>query len=121
MLRGLPFLHQGQELGTTNKPFASIYEVDDVNTKGRIRRLRLAAGLRADDALEVIAHSQPRTTPAPPRSGPPRRTRGLPPASPGCRSTCGTGRSTPKPQLGRSCLGAEFLQKVDFFAKRPYV
>lgn len=55
LLRGLPFLYQGQELGMTNKPFASIHEVDDVNTKGEYAAC-LAAGLRADDALEVIAH-----------------------------------------------------------------
>lgn len=55
MLRGLPFLYQGQELGMTNKPFASIYEVDDVNTKGEYAAC-LAAGLAADEALRVVAH-----------------------------------------------------------------
>ena len=32
MLRGIPFIYQGQELGMENAPFASIDEIDDIST-----------------------------------------------------------------------------------------
>ena len=32
MLRGLPFIYQGQELGMTNVAFNSIDEIDDCST-----------------------------------------------------------------------------------------
>ncbi len=33
MLKGLPFIYQGQELGMENKVFSSIEEIDDISTK----------------------------------------------------------------------------------------
>ena len=37
LLRGLPFLFQGQEIGMTNCPMASVEEYDDINTKNEYR------------------------------------------------------------------------------------
>lgn len=35
MLRGLPFIYQGQEIGMENMHFQSIDQVDDINTIDR--------------------------------------------------------------------------------------
>lgn len=37
MLRGLPFIYQGQEIGMENVEFQSIDEVDDISTLDDIR------------------------------------------------------------------------------------
>lgn len=50
LLRGLPFLYQGQELGMTNCPMDSVEEYDDINTKNEYR-VALAAGLTPEQAL----------------------------------------------------------------------
>lgn len=52
MLRGLPFIYQGQELGMTNCPMDSIDEYDDINTKGEYAQA-LAHGLTRAQALAV--------------------------------------------------------------------
>ena len=44
MLRGLPFIYQGQELGMENIPFKSIDEVDDISTLDEYK-VALDAGL----------------------------------------------------------------------------
>jgi len=54
MLRGLPFIYQGQELGMENKEFLSIDEVDDVSTIDEYR-VALDAGLTEEEALKVIS------------------------------------------------------------------
>ena len=50
LLRGLPFLFQGQEIGMTNCPMASVEEYDDINTKGEYR-MALEAGVSEEEAL----------------------------------------------------------------------
>ncbi len=50
LLRGLPFLYQGQEIGMTNCPMASVDEYDDINTKGEYR-MALEAGISEEEAL----------------------------------------------------------------------
>ena len=50
LLRGLPFLFQGQEIGMTNCPMTSVEEYDDINTKGEYR-MALEAGLSEEEAL----------------------------------------------------------------------
>ena len=50
LLRGLPFLFQGQEIGMTNCPMASVEEYDDINTKGEYR-MALEAGISEEEAL----------------------------------------------------------------------
>ena len=50
LLRGLPFLFQGQEIGMTNCPMASVDEYDDINTKGEYR-MALEAGISEEEAL----------------------------------------------------------------------
>lgn len=58
MLRGLPFIYQGQELGMENVPFQSIEEVDDISTLDEYK-VALDAGLTPEEALKAVArHSR---------------------------------------------------------------
>ena len=54
MLRGLPFIYQGQELGMENIPFKSIDEVDDISTLDKYK-VALDAGLTPEAALKAVA------------------------------------------------------------------
>ena len=54
MLRGLPFINQGQELGMENVPFKSIDEVDDISTLDEYK-VALDAGLTPEAALKAVA------------------------------------------------------------------
>ena len=54
MLRGLPFIYQGQELGMANIPFKSIDEVDDISTLDEYK-VALDAGLTPEAALKAVA------------------------------------------------------------------
>lgn len=53
LLRGIPFVYQGQEIGMTNTAFASIYEFDDLQSKEEYRRC-LEHGLSDAVALQVL-------------------------------------------------------------------
>lgn len=55
MLRGLPFIYQGQEIGMENTEFSSIDEVDDISTLDQYQ-VALDAGVEAGDALKRAAH-----------------------------------------------------------------
>lgn len=55
MLKGLPFIYQGQELGMENKVFSSIEEIDDISTKEEYRRC-LEVGYDKDQALKAAGH-----------------------------------------------------------------
>ena len=37
LLRGIPFIYQGQELGMTNTQFNSIYEFEDLNAQDQYK------------------------------------------------------------------------------------
>jgi len=52
LLRGIPFLFQGQEIGMTNCPMESVEEYDDINTKAEYA-LALEAGYSRQEALEI--------------------------------------------------------------------
>lgn len=54
LLRGLPFIYQGQELGMENVPISSIDEVDDISARDEYR-VALEAGLSPEEALKVVA------------------------------------------------------------------
>ena len=54
MLRGLPCIYQGQELGMENIPFKSIDEVDDISTLDEYK-VALDAGLTPEAALKAVA------------------------------------------------------------------
>lgn len=54
MLRGLPFIYQGQELGMENTVFSSIDEVDDVSTLDEYQ-VSLKAGLTPEEALKAVS------------------------------------------------------------------
>ena len=54
MLRGLPFIYQGQDLGMENIPFKSIDEVDDISTLDEYK-VALDAGLTPEAALKAVA------------------------------------------------------------------
>ena len=53
LLRGLPFLYQGQEIGMTNCRMASINEYDDISTKNEYANA-LADGCSEEEALEAM-------------------------------------------------------------------
>ncbi len=54
MLKGLPFIYQGQELGMENVPFSSIDEIDDISTLDEYQ-VALDAGLTPADALKAVS------------------------------------------------------------------
>ncbi len=54
LLRGLPFIYQGQELGMENVLFASIDEVDDISTLDEYK-VALEAGLSPEEALKAVS------------------------------------------------------------------
>src|SRR5699024_6461064 len=53
MLKGLPFIYQGQELGMENMEFHSINEVDDISTLDEYQ-VALKAGLSEEEALKAV-------------------------------------------------------------------
>ncbi len=52
LLRGIPFIYQGQEIGMQNCRMAGIEEYDDIDTKNQYRTA-IEAGLSREEALEV--------------------------------------------------------------------
>ena len=56
LMRGIPFLYQGQELGMENYPFQSIEEVNDISSLDQYQ-VALQAGLSREEALAVISRS----------------------------------------------------------------
>lgn len=53
MLRGLPFIYQGQELGMENCKFSGIEEIDDISTLDQYQ-VALQAGLSEREAFEAV-------------------------------------------------------------------
>lgn len=53
MLRGLPFIYQGQEFGMENTTFTSIDEVDDISTIDEYQ-VALKAGYSEKEALDIV-------------------------------------------------------------------
>lgn len=53
LLRGIPFIYQGQELGMTNTRFNSIYEFDDVNAKSEYQKC-IDANIGEQEALDIL-------------------------------------------------------------------
>lgn len=54
MLRGLPFIFQGQEIGMENFPLTSIDEVDDISALDEYK-VALNAGLTPEEALKAVS------------------------------------------------------------------
>ncbi|MBM7686908.1 glycoside hydrolase family 13 protein [Defluviitalea raffinosedens] len=54
MLKGIPFIYQGQEIGMTNNEFESIDEIDDIGTKNEYQ-VALKAGYSPKEALKIIS------------------------------------------------------------------
>ena len=54
MLRGLPFIYQGQEIGMENKVFQSVDEIDDISSLDEYNTCK-NAGLSEEETLKVIA------------------------------------------------------------------
>ena len=52
LLRGIPFIYQGQEIGMTNCRMDSIEDYDDIDTYHQYREAR-EAGLSDKEALEA--------------------------------------------------------------------
>ncbi|NOW92583.1 oligo-1,6-glucosidase [Clostridium beijerinckii] len=53
MLRGIPFIYQGQEIGMTNNKFNSIKEFDDIATIDQYN-VAIEKGYSDEEALEII-------------------------------------------------------------------
>lgn len=54
LLRGIPFIYQGQEIGMRNAKWNSMEEFDDISTKDQYHTAR-EAGLSDQEALEVCS------------------------------------------------------------------
>lgn len=54
ILRGIPFIYQGQEIGMENMSYSSIEEVDDISSREEYRLAR-EAGLSECQALSVVS------------------------------------------------------------------
>ncbi len=54
MLKGLPFVYQGQEIGMENTVFTSIDQVDDISTLDEYQ-VALDAGYPPEEALQLVA------------------------------------------------------------------
>ena len=57
LLKGIPFIYQGQEIGMENVEFQSISEVDDISTLDEYQ-VALDAGLTPDAALKAVNRMQ---------------------------------------------------------------
>lgn len=55
MLRGLPFIYQGQEIGMENVNFTSMDQIDDISTRDEYQ-VALDAGLSPKDAFAAVKH-----------------------------------------------------------------
>lgn len=53
MIRGIPFIYEGQEIGMENMPFTSIEQVDDCSSIDEYR-VALAAGLSEKEAMTFV-------------------------------------------------------------------
>lgn len=53
LLQGTPFIYQGQEIGMTNMPFASIDDIDAVDTKNFYYEM-IHSGVEPEKAMHVI-------------------------------------------------------------------
>lgn len=56
LLRGIPFLYQGQEIGMRNCPMESIDDYDDIGTRSEYQTA-LKAGLTEAEALDACYHT----------------------------------------------------------------
>lgn len=54
LLKGLPFIYQGQEIGMENMKFESIDEVDDISTINQYQ-VTLDAGYSPEEALKIVS------------------------------------------------------------------
>ena len=55
MLRGLPFIYQGQEIGMENVNFTSMDQIDDISTRDQYN-VAIEAGLSPEDAFAAVKH-----------------------------------------------------------------
>lgn len=55
MMRGTPFIYQGQELGMTNYAWKNIDEIDDIQTRGQYE-LALKEGFTPEDAMKFVRY-----------------------------------------------------------------
>ncbi len=55
LLKGLPFIYQGQEIGMENLECKSIDEIDDISARGEYQ-VCLDAGLSPEEAMKAVNH-----------------------------------------------------------------
>ena len=93
--RGTPYVYQGEELGMTNAPWATIEDFRDIESINHYREA-VAAGAAPDDVLLDLRRDGPRQRAHAGAVGRRARRPASRPASRGCRSTRTTPRSTPR-------------------------
>ena len=54
MLKGLPFIYQGQEIGMTNSEFDSIDTIDDISTREEYL-VAIKAGYTPEEAMKIVS------------------------------------------------------------------
>ena len=97
LLPGIPFLYQGQELGMENTTHTDISEIDDISSQDEYR-VALDAGLSPAEALAVVDRFSRDNARTPYQwDDTPNTSRR---ASPGCRCTRTTRRSTLRSRRG---------------------
>ena len=55
MLRGLPFIYQGQEIGMENVNFTSMEQIDDISTRDQYK-VAIESGLSPEKAFAAVKH-----------------------------------------------------------------
>lgn len=55
MLRGLPFIYQGQEIGMENVNFTSMDQIDDISTRDQYK-VAIESGLSPEEAFAIVKH-----------------------------------------------------------------
>lgn len=110
MLRGLPFIYQGQEIGMENVAFSSIDQVDDISTKAEYQTA-LAAGLSPEKALAAVAKSS-RDNARTPMQWDDTPHAGFTAGQPWLRENPNYARINVKEQLGRKDSVLEFYRSL---------
>lgn len=117
MLRGLPFIYQGQEIGMENVDFQSIGQIDDISTLEEYQ-VALEAGLTEKEALEAIkGYSRDNARTPMQWSGRPHA--GFTDGTPWLKENPNYGAINVKEQAGRKGSVLEFYRSLIALRKDP--
>ena len=117
MLKGLPFIYQGQELGMENIEFQSIDEVDDISTLDDYK-VALKAGLTPEAALKAVNPSS-RDNARTPFHWDASEHAGFPTGTPWLRVNPNYTRINAADQIGREDSVHSYYKKLTSLRKNP--